>query len=393
MCVRLRTQGGETTSQGCTMSFYDEIKRASWSEIENEFQCRTAADVESALGAVHTAGVDFNHLISLLSPAAENYLEPMAREANLLTRQRFGNTISLFAPIYASNFCHNSCAYCGFNSKNPVKRLTLTPEQVRDEGEFIHRLGFRHLLLVSGEAPEIVTLDYLARITELLKPLFSSVAVEIYPMSLSQYRSLVASGVDGLTVFQETYNEQLYSRVHLGGKKRDFRWRLETPDRGGEAGFRRIGLGALLGLGDWRTEAFHMGLHARYLMRKYWKSQVSISFPRLRPSAGSFEIPHPVSDKNLVQLLTALRLFLPDAGFTLSTRESAELRDHLIPLGITSMSAGSKTDPGGYTHALEDRAEAQFEIADERPPETVAEAIRQRGYEPVWKDWDEAFLR
>jgi 2-iminoacetate synthase len=264
---------------------------------------------------------------------------------------------------------------------------------VRKEGEFIHQLGFRHLLLVSGEAPGVVPLDYFIRITRLLRSLFSSIAVEIYPMSVDRYRALIASGVDGLTVFQETYSEELYEQFHLGGKKRDYRWRLETPDRGGEAGFRQIGLGALLGLGNWRVEGFYMGLHTKYLMRKYWKSQVSISFPRLRPAAGFFQPPHRVSDLNFVQLLTALRLFLPDTGFTLSTREPADLRDHLIPLGITSISAGSKTDPGGYTHPQANGAEAQFEIADRRNPDAVAAVIRQKGYEPVWKDWDEAFLR
>jgi 2-iminoacetate synthase len=309
-----------------------------------------------------------------------------------VTLQRFGKTISLFAPLYVSNFCSNRCAYCGFNMNNPVERLALTPEQVLEEGKLIYRLGFRHLLLVSGEARKITPLDYFLPICDLLRPLFSSIAVEIFPMSTEQYRALIAHGVDGLTVFQETYGEELYGRFHLGGKKRDYRWRLETPDRGGEAGFRRIGLGALLGLGNWRVEAFYLGLHARYLMRKFWKSQISISFPRLRPAAGAFQPPYPVSDFNFAHLLSALRVFLPDAGFTLSTREPADLRDNLIPLGITSMSAGSKTDPGGYTRPQGKGAGAQFEIADHRDPETVAEAIRQKGYEPVWKDWDEAFL-
>ncbi len=372
------------------MSFYDEIRRTNWTEIEREIENRTAADVESALGATT---LDFDHFISLLCPAAEGYLEEMARRAHLLTRQRFGRTISLFAPLYVSNFCTNRCAYCGFNSKNPIERLALTPEQALEEGKFIHRLGFRNVLLLTGEAPKIASLDYLARICDLLRPLFPSIGAEIYPMSVEEYRTLIAHGVDGLTVFQETYSEKLYGRFHLGGKKRNYRWRLETPDRGGEAGFRRIGLGALLGLANWRVEGFTMGLHAMYLMRKYWKSQVFISFPRLRPAAGAFEPLHPVSDLNLVQLLTALRLFLPDTGFTLSTREPSELRDHLIPLGITSMSAGSKTDPGGYTHPQGTEAEAQFEIADDRTPETVADVIRQMGYEPVWKDWDEAFLK
>jgi 2-iminoacetate synthase len=370
------------------MSFYDETRQTKWTDIERAIEARTAADVESALSA---AAPGFDHFISLLSPAAESFLEEMAQRAHLLTRQRFGKTMSLFAPLYVSNFCTNRCAYCGFNENNPIERLALTPEQVMEEGEFIHRLGFRNILLVCGEAPKVASVDYLTRICDLLRGLFPSIGVEIYPMSVEQYSTLIDHGVDGLTVFQETYNEELYSRYHPGGKKRNYRWRLETPDRGGEAGFRRIGLGALLGLGNWRVEGFYLGFHTMYLMRKYWKSQILISFPRLRPAAGAFQPLFPVSDVNLVQLLTALRLFLPDTGFTLSTREPAEFRDHLIPLGITSMSAGSKTNPGGYTHPQGNVAEAQFEIADDRNPETVAQVIRQMGYEPVWKDWDNSF--
>lgn len=370
------------------MSFYDEIKQTRWTDIQKEMADRSAADVESALSA-RTPNMD--NFISLLSPAAEPFLEEMARRAHALTLRRFGKTISLFAPLYVSNYCNNSCAYCGFNTKNAVERLALTPEEAYKEGEFINRMGFRHLLLVSGEAPKIASLDYFAKIADLLGSLFSSLAVEIYPMDTDQYRVLIDHGVDGLTVFQETYNEELYPMVHLGGRKRDYRWRLETPERGGEAGFRRIGLGALLGLDDWRVEGFFMGLHTRYLMRRFWKSQISISFPRLRPAAGAFQPMHPVSDRDFVQLLVALRIFLPDTGFTLSTREPASFRDHLIPLGVTSMSAGSKTEPGGYTR--DNGAEAQFEISDHRSPDAVAEIIRQKGYEPVWKDWDGAFLR
>ncbi|MFZ2444874.1 MAG: 2-iminoacetate synthase ThiH [Syntrophobacteraceae bacterium] len=372
------------------MSFHDEVKRTNWAQIEKEIHGRTPADVDAALGA---RTLNFDHLLSLLSPAAEPRLEEMARRAHLVTQQRFGKTVSLFAPLYLSNVCTNRCAYCGFNAGNPVTRLTLTPEQTVEEGKFIAGMGFRHLLLVSGEAPKVVPLEYFTEAADRLRPYFSSISVEIYPMSADDYRALIAHGVDGLTVFQETYNEDLYAEVHRGGRKRNFQWRLEAPDRGGEAGFRRIGLGALLGLGDWRVEGFYMGLHSRYLMRKFWKSQVSISFPRLRPAAGAFQPPHPVSDRHLVQLLTALRMFLPDVGFTLSTREPATLRDHLLPLGITSMSAGSRTDPGGYTQAQGNGgAEAQFEIADHRTPEAVAATLRQKGYEPVWKDWDEAFL-
>lgn len=369
------------------MSFYDEIMQTGWEDVEQEIGERTAADVEAALAEKSPC---LGSLLSLISPAAEPYLEQMAQRAHALTQQRFGKTISMFAPLYVSNQCTNSCAYCGFNVKNRVDRLTLTPEQVVEEGAFINRLGFRHLLLVSGEAPKVVPAEYFADIADRLRPFFSSICVEIYPMSTEDYRLLIAHGVDGLTLFQETYNPELYKEVHLGGRKRNYRWRLEAPDRGGEAGFRRIGLGALLGLGNWRTEAFFLALHSRYLMRRFWKSQISISFPRLRPAAGAFQPLHPVSDKEFVQLLTALRLVLPDVGFTLSTREAPSLRDHMIPLGITSMSAGSRTDPGGYT--MSNEAEAQFEVADHRSPEAVAEVLRRKGYEPVWKDWDCTFL-
>jgi 2-iminoacetate synthase len=369
------------------MSFYDEIKQYPWAEIRDEIHNRTEADVERSLAARH---LSLDGLMSLLSPAADGFLEEMAQRAHQITQQRFGRVISMFAPLYLSNFCTNSCVYCGFNKHNPVDRSALTVEQALAEGRFVHQLGFRHLLLVTGEAPQIVTTEYLKGVVNSLRSLFASISIEIFPMDTDDYRELIAEGVDGLVVFQETYNESRYPDYHPAGKKRDFRWRLETPDRGGEAGFRRIGLGALLGLDDWRVEGFFLGLHAHYLQRRFWKSQISISFPRLRPAAGAYEPPLPVSDSHLVQLLTALRVFLPDAGFVLSTRESADLRDHMSPLGITSMSAGSRTDPGGYTHVAD--AEAQFEIADERSPEAVAEVIKQKGYEPVWKDWDGAFL-
>ncbi len=307
-----------------------------------------------------------------------------------LPNKRFGKVINLFAPLYLSNVCSNRCIYCGFNADNPVARLTLTPEQVETEAKFIHEMGFRHLLLVSGDSPHIVTMDYLRAVLEKLRPLFASISIEIFPLDGGAYRELIDHGVDGLTVFQETYHEDRYGDFHLGGKKRDFLWRLGTPERGGDAGFRRLGIGALLGLCNWRVEGFFLGLHARYLLRTFWKSHVSISFPRLRPAAGAYVPPLPVSDANFVQLLTALRLFLPDAGMVLSTRESPAFRDHLVPLGVTSMSAGSRTEPGGYAH--DSGAEAQFEVADERPPRVVAEMIRSKGYDAVWKDWDPAFL-
>lgn len=370
------------------MSFYDQINRLRSQEIEKEILSRTSLDVERALSARF---LDMDRFISLLSPAAETFLEEMAQRSHRLTEQRFGRVISLFAPLYLSNECTNSCVYCGFNVQNPVERLTLTAEQAETEASCLHVQGFRHVLLVSGETPGVVTMEYLSQTLKKLRYRFSSISIELYPMTADNYQALIAQGVDGLIVYQETYNEKRYREVHPAGSKSDYRWRLGTPERGGEAGFRRIGIGALLGLSNWRAEGFFLALHARYLLRNFWKSHITISFPRLRPAAGGYEPPYPVSDLHLVQLITALRLFLPDAGLILSTREAPYLRDHLIPIGITSMSAGSRTDPGGYAHDI--RAEAQFDIADHRSPKAVAEIIRKKGYEPVWKDWDAAFLQ
>jgi 2-iminoacetate synthase len=367
------------------MGFYDVIHSYDWGEIQREIGRRTAQDVERALAA-RTSG--FDDLMSLLSPAAEPFLEEMAQRAHRLTLQRFGRVMGMFAPLYLSNVCTNRCVYCGFNADKSITRVTLTPEEAGREGESLRRMGFRTVLLLSGEAPQVVNEEYLERVLEKLRPHFSTIGIEMFPMTVERYRELIGQRVDGLTVFQETYDEASYGEFHTGGRKSDYRWRLETPERGGAAGFRRLGIGALLGLGDWRVEGFFVALHAIHLMRSCWKSQLAISFPRLRSSECGYEVRFPVSDRHLVQMTCALRLFLPDVGFTLSTREVPDLRDCLIPLGVTSMSAGSHTEPGGY--ARPGVGGAQFEVADGRSPGTVAEALRRMGYEPVWKEWDAA---
>jgi 2-iminoacetate synthase len=367
------------------MDFYDVSRRYSWEALGREIEHRTVRDVERALAA---RSPSLDDLMSLISPAAEPLLEEMAQRAHRLTVQRFGRVVQLFAPLYLSNVCTNQCVYCGFNSANRIVRLTLTPEEAADEGEAIRALGFRHLLFLAGEAPAVVTMDYFKRVLEKIRPRFSSIGIELFPMETNAYRELIDQGVDSMTLFQETYDEGSYGLFHPGGRKSNYRWRLETPDRAGEAGFRRIGLGALLGLNDWRVEGFFLALHADHLQRSWWRSQVAVSFPRLRPAAGGYAPRFPVTDRHLVQLLCALRLFLPDAGFTLSTREWPALRDCLIPLGITLMSAGSHTEPGGYARAS--AGDAQFKVSDDRSPEAVAEVLRLAGYEPVWKDWDAA---
>ncbi len=370
------------------MTFNNEIERHSWDDIGRRISEKTPEDVRQAL---LPGTMDIEKFISLVSPAADESIEEIAQRAQLITEQRFGRIVGLYAPMYLSNSCSNSCLYCSFNASNQIDRETLSVEQAVSEARHLHDEGFRHILLVSGEDLKAVNLNYLKEVVSSLRPLFDSISIEIYPMETDQYRELARSGVDGLIIYQETYNKDLYAQVHEAGKKTDYHWRIETPERGGAAGFRRIGLGSLLGLDDWRTEAVYLAMHARYLMRRYWRSQVTISFPRLRPAVGGYAPPCPVSDRDLVHMLTALRVFLPDADLLLSTRESKEFRDNMIPLGVTSMSAGSCTQVGGYTG---DSATAgQFEIADHRTPEEVAETIKNIGYEPVWKDWDAAFIR
>ena len=375
----------------------------------------SVTEVRECLARSSFSLMDFARLIS---PAAGDLLENLARRSQALTRQRFGKVIRLFAPIYLSNECVNNCKYCGFSRDNPILRVTLSVEEVVREARALKAHGFRNLLLVSGEHPKFVSLDYLVGCVDRVHQEVPSVSLEIGPMTVEDYRPMVGAGADGLTIYQETYDRQVYAQMHTAGPKRDFEWRLETPERAYGAGFRRLGISALYGLADWRLEALGVAAHAAYLLRHCWKAQVTISFPRLRPCAGEFQPPNPLRDRDLVQLVCAFRLAFPDVGLVLSTRERAALRDGLIPLGITLMSAGSHTEPGGYTGAGQEKlhrtergrvvalagqlgqsslpangdthATGQFKIADERSPGEVAERIRQLGYEPVWKDWDAA---
>jgi 2-iminoacetate synthase len=369
----------------------------------------TSGQVRAALDKPRLALGDFARLIS---PAASTFLEEMARRSQALTRRRFGQVMRLFAPLYLSNECVNNCKYCGFSRDNPITRVTLSVEEVLREGRALMQQGFRNLLLVAGEHPKFVSGQYLADCVAALHAEVSGLSLELGPMETEDYRPLVQAGADGLVVYQETYDRGVYAEMHTAGPKRDFGWRLETPERAYAAGFRRLGIGALYGLGDWRRDAIGLAAHAGYLLRHCWKAQLTLSLPRLRPCAGEFQPPAPMSERDLVQLVCAMRLLLPDAGLVLSTRESPRLRDGLIPLGITMISAGSRTEPGGYTGAGRENlhqtqrgrrvalaagasewaegATGQFDIADDRSPGQVADLLRRLGYEPVWKDWDAA---
>ncbi len=371
------------------MSFIEELNQWPKERIQETITRATPADVERAIAAQECAPHDF---AALLSPHALPRLEEIARKAQRLTRWHFGRTIGLYAPIYLSNVCGSDCVYCGFaaQSGSEEKRITLPLEEVRKECQALAAHGFQSVLLLTGDAPKAAPVAYIAQAVAIAREYFASVSVEVYAMEQRDYRQLCEAGLDGVTLYMETYDADTYAQVHLAGKKMDYAYRLDASERAGKAGAWRLNLGALLGLYDWHIDGFWLGLHARYLQQRCWQSAIAVSFPRLRHVPERFALQHPVNDADLVQLMLALRLFLPEAGFTLSTREPAQLRDHLLPLGFTLMSAGSSTRPGGYATHGDDTLQ-QFAIDDLRPPEEVAKSIRQAGYDPVWKDFDPAF--
>lgn len=361
--------------------------RCRWIDVINGV---SAAQVEQAL-AQPPGRYRFERMLTLLSPAARAYLEPMAQQAQRLTIQRFGRTIQLYAPLYVSNVCVNSCRYCGYNRQTEVKRTRLTIEQALADAHVIAGEGFRHVLLVSGEDRQFITLEYLTELADKLRQYFSSISIEIYPLSRDEYAALFAAGIDGVALYQETYDRAIYADYHIAGPKRDYDNRLTAPDRFAAAGMRQLGLGVLLGLADWRLDTLAMAEHAAYLMKRYWKSRIDFSFPRIRPAFNVMHRwPYAVSDEDLVQMMLALRLCFADTGIVLSTRESASFRDRMMNICVTRVSAGSKTNPGGY--ASEKDAVEQFTIADDRSPAQIAVVIAQHGLEPVWKDWDAGFI-
>jgi 2-iminoacetate synthase len=342
----------------------------------------TSADVERALQ--QPAG-DVKALMALLSPAAEPYLEKMAQQAMQSTQKRFGHNISLFIPMYLSNLCANECDYCGFTMSNKIKRKILNAQEIQQEIDIIKGRGFDSILLVSGEHESKVGIDYFAKVLPQIKHHFSHLAIEVQPLETEEYQRLACLGLDAVMLYQETYHPVTYAKHHTRGKKKNFQYRLNSPDRLGQAGIDKIGLGVLLGLDDWRLDALLMGHHLAYLENRYWRSKYSISLPRLRPCTGGIEPQSPISDKGLVQVICAFRLFNEQLEISLSTRESSDFRDNLLPMGITHMSAGSSTQPGGY--ASPDSQLDQFEISDERSVVQVTKAIESCGYNAVFKDW------
>ncbi|SDH97043.1 2-iminoacetate synthase ThiH [Propionivibrio dicarboxylicus] len=366
------------------MSFRDSIDRYADFDFPGFFERVTDADVERALAAEKLSVTDF---LTLLAPPAARRIEAMAQRASQLTVQHFGRTIQMFIPLYLSNHCNNRCAYCGFNVGNDMPRRVLDLDAIEAEAEAIARTGMQHVLILTGEDRRITPPEYIAAAARCLKRHFASVSIEVYPLHEEEYRALRAAGVDGMTVFQETYDPVTYRRVHLGGKKRDYGWRLDAPERAARAGLRLVNIGPLLGLAEPRREIFFTGLHARYLEDHYLQTEVAISLPRINPAEGSFDADHRIGDKSFVQFMTALRMFLPRAGITVSTRERAEFRDAILPLGVTRFSAGSSTGVGGYVDPPDADA-LQFEITDQRSVAEVAAALVARRFQPVFKDWD-----
>ena len=351
----------------------------------------------------------FEHLIT---PKSDQQLEAMAQASSSLTLQNFGRTMRLFAPLYLSNECINNCQYCGFSRDNPILRVTLDVDEMIAEARHLARQGFRQILLVTGEHPKFAGHDYLAECVRALAPDFSSISIEVGPMETEDYMPIVEAGAEGLVVYQETYNRGIYAEMHTAGPKRDFNFRLDCVERGYAAGFRRLGVGALIGLSRWQDEAIALAAHLEYLFKRCWQAQITVSLPRLRPAAGGFHPLFSMTDRELVQLVCALRITFPQLGIVLSTRERASLRDSLASIGVTMMSAGSHTEPGGYTRqgrahvhrtvrgrivapeyqdGEDELATGQFAISDERSPAEIAAVLRRRGLEPVWKDWDQAF--
>lgn len=364
--------------------FKEVLDTYNWDEVLAGIYAKTAADVERALGKSRRDLEDFK---ALISPAAASYLGHMAEMSHRATQKRFGKTVQLYAPLYLSNECQNICTYCGFSLDNKLQRKTLTGVEMLQEAQYLKGQGFEHVLLVTGEANKTVGVEYMRNAIKLLRPHFANISLEVQPLEQEEYKLLADEGLYAVLVYQETYHKENYKTYHPKGKKSNFDYRLATPDRLGNAGIHKIGLGVLIGLEDWRADNFFTALHVQYLERKFWQTKYSISFPRLRPAEGLIEPKVAITDRELVQLVCAWRLYNEEIELSVSTRENEVFRDNIIKLGVTTISAGSKTNPGGYT--VEPQSLEQFEVDDSRSVSEVKDMIERQGYKAVWKDWEQ----
>jgi 2-iminoacetate synthase len=370
------------------VSFAEHLAAYPLQDLESALDQVTPAQVRAVIDK--TSRLDFPDFLTLISPAASHFLEEMAAKSQALTRKRFGRTMQLYAPVYLSSYCVNHCTYCGFSRQNKVPRLALTLEEMQKEIAVVKAMGFEHVLLVTGEGGSKQGVDYLLDALRLFKQHFTQVSMEVQPLEERDYERLASEGLHAVLVYQETYQRPTYAQVHLAGPKSNFDYRLETADRVGRAGLHKVGVGVLLGLANWRAEACHLALHLRYLEKHYWRMRTSLSFPRLRPNVGGHPLHSVVRDRDLLQMICAFRLFDEELEISISTRESATFRDHVAGLGATVMSAGSKTDPGGY--ANETGQLEQFEISDDRSAQDLVQVLRGLGVDPIWKDWDDAYV-
>ncbi len=368
------------------MSVYSVISQYDGFDFEKYCDSVSPEKVKTIINKPHITELEF---LFLLSDKASDCIEEMAKRAQLETRKHFGNAIIIFTPLYISNHCENVCAYCSFARQHKIRRRHLDFDEIRKEAENIAKTGIRHILVLTGESYTTSSVEYIKKAVEILRDYFSTIAIEIYPLDNNGYSTLIKSGVEGLTIYQETYNKTLYEKLHKGGPKSDYHFRLDAPQRASEEGVRSVTVGALLGLHNWRSEVFFTALHAAYLQKRFPSIEVGVSFPRLRPLAGEFPSGYMVNDHQFVQMMTAMRLFLPSVGITVSTRESESFRNSILPLGVTKMSAGVSTAVGGHTDAP---STTQFEIADERSVDKMKSDLKRMGFQPVMHDWNRKYI-
>lgn len=366
------------------------FEKFNFQNIITELKEISNLEIESSLNkSILKQKLNFQDYKNLISPNAKFYLEEMAQLSKEITESRFGKTISIYMPMYLSNHCRSSCLYCGFSFENKIKRKTLNETEIRNEAEILKQKGIDSILILTGEDYSNTSVSYISSSVKILKEYFSSVSIEIYPLEKNEYKKIISSGADSLVLYQETYDPETYKKYHIRGVKKDMNYRLNSPDRGGEAGFRKITLGALLGLNNPYAELFFLGLHGDYIQKNYWQSLVGFSLPRMRPSASDFYPVIDVNDIMFLQFIFAIRIYFQDAGINLSTREPKKIRDNLIGLGITSISAESKTEPGGYSNSNELE---QFSTEDKRSLPEMIDLIKSKGYEAVLKDFDRSII-
>lgn len=366
------------------MSFYNVVQQYKNFDFDSFFDALTDNDILRILEKNKLDQFDF---LALLSPKAKNHMEAMAKRARELHLKHFGKSVVLFTPMYIANYCKNRCMYCSYNMDIDIKRHKMTYEEIEREAKKILETELRNILILTGEDPKMSSVDYILGAIDVLGKYFESISIEIYPLKTQDYRKMVEHGVDGLSVYQETYDEDIYDQVHLSGPKKNYKFRLDAPERGLKAGIRSVTIGPLLGLAKWEKETFICGLHLQYLQDKYPEAELGVSVPRIRPGSIDFEKLDIVEARDVVQILLAYRIFLPYVGTNITTREDQTMRDNLVPICISKMSAGVTTEVGGHSLDQEHSGDEQFQISDPRSVDQIKQMLLSKGYQPIVKDW------